>query len=64
MTINIAALDGLTLPGGCDHCQAEQTIKAHAHGSRIHAVVITHDHGCPWYHGGNRAARRAAARRR
>lgn len=24
MTININALDGLALPGGCEHCQAEQ----------------------------------------
>ncbi|MFF0876856.1 hypothetical protein [Micromonospora aurantiaca (nom. illeg.)] len=64
MTINIAALDGLTLHGGCEHCQAQQTINANAHGPHAHALVITHDDHCPWCHGGNRANRRARRRYR
>ncbi|MEU1679282.1 hypothetical protein ABZ422_09370 [Micromonospora zamorensis] len=64
MTININALDGLTLPGGCEHCQAEQKIDANWGGRGIHRIAITHDNWCPRINGSNRAARRAARRHR
>ena len=43
----IAALDGARIPGGCDSCDAEQVVQAHARGADIHMITIRHDDGCP-----------------
>lgn len=59
MTLDLAALDGLRVPGGCDHCDAYQEIHANWGGHGIHRLAVYHDDHCPWYHGSNRAARRA-----
>ncbi len=43
----LAALEGLRLPGGCDECDAYQTVDAsHAPFYRIN---IHHDESCPSY---------------
>lgn len=44
----IASMDGARLPGGCDCCNAYQTIRAHAFGSQnIHMITVHHDDWCP-----------------
>jgi len=46
MTQAIAALDGATIPGGCDHCDAYQTAHVIEHGFCV--VRVHHDDWCPW----------------
>jgi ribosomal protein L37AE/L43A len=43
----LAPLDGRRIPGGCEHCDAYQTVRPMADG--IWACVISHDNSCPWY---------------
>lgn len=41
-----AALDGAQIPGGCDHCNADQVPSVDAVG--ILHLTIRHDDDCPW----------------
>jgi hypothetical protein len=47
-TAYIAALDGARIPGGCDHCDAYQVVRAHAYGADLHTISVYHDNDCPW----------------
>ncbi|MDX2390693.1 hypothetical protein NJL88_11575 [Streptomyces sp. DK15] len=42
-------MDGATVPGGCDHCNAVQKITANMHGVGIHGVGVHHDDDCSFY---------------
>ena len=55
VSAQLAALNGARIPGGCDHCDAYQTIHAHRHGPDVHSITVHHDDSCPWW-----AARRPA----
>lgn len=43
----LAALDGARIRGGCEHCDAYQTVHAHAHGADLHRITVCHDDDCP-----------------
>jgi hypothetical protein len=72
----LAAFVGRQIPGGCDHCDAYQTVRTardqfgtaddpddYLDGCFI--CTVHHDDDCPWWRRyQNRAARRAAAKRR
>lgn len=45
----IRAHDGVRIPGGCDTCNAYQSIRADAHGANVHAITVHHDDWCPTY---------------
>jgi hypothetical protein len=47
-------LDGAHVPGGCDHCDAYQTVRPIIAG--IWNIKIHHDDWCPWYRLRERAA--------
>lgn len=47
-------LAGQTIPGGCDFCNAEQTIRAEPGYPGVWRMTVAHDDDCPWL-----AARRA-----
>lgn len=64
MALDLAALDGLRIDGGCEHCNAVQQIDAHWGGAHIHRLTIYHDDSCPQINKGNRATRRATRHRR
>jgi hypothetical protein len=38
---------GARIPGGCDDCNAEQTIQRFAAG--VYRLVVEHDQSCPWF---------------
>jgi hypothetical protein len=38
------ALAGMRIPGGCDTCEAYQTLESH---EGIHVLTVHHDNGCP-----------------
>lgn len=42
----LAALTGQQIPGGCDHCDAYQTMRRHESGSWI--MTVHHDADCPF----------------
>ncbi len=53
-----ASLDGARIPGGCDDCNASQTVHAIMRG--VTRIKIHHDDWCPTLaRHENRAARRA-----
>jgi gamma-glutamyl-gamma-aminobutyrate hydrolase PuuD len=41
------SLDGLRIPGGCDHCDAYQEMKTEADG--MYRITVCHDDDCPWW---------------
>ena len=42
-------LDGARIPGGCDQCNAYQTVTSPAYGhASITAVTVHHDDWCPF----------------
>lgn len=43
----IRAQDGAQIPGGCDHCDAYQIVRADAYGADMHSIGIYHDDWCP-----------------
>lgn len=43
----IRAMDGATIPGGCEHCNAYQRVRADAYGANLHTVTVHHDDWCP-----------------
>lgn len=45
----IRANDGARIRGGCDDCDAYQTVTADKWGSGMHAITIHHDDHCPDY---------------
>jgi len=53
------ALSGRRIPGGCDDCDAYQTMTQR---DGIYAIEVSHDETCPFSQ--KRAARRAARRRK
>ncbi len=45
----MAAFDGAQIPGGCDECNAYQSIRANAYGyPGAHAVTTHQDNRCPF----------------
>lgn len=44
---HLAALDGARIPGGCDDCDAYQTIDA-SHAPMF-MLNVHHDDTCPWF---------------
>jgi hypothetical protein len=38
-------VDGEQIPGGCDHCDAYQTVKVVSPG--VHEIQVSHDDWCP-----------------
>lgn len=44
----IRSMDGAKIPGGCDHCNAYQTIGADYWGPDTHRIITRHDDWCPW----------------
>jgi len=42
---SLAALAGLKIPGGCDHCDAYQTISELA--PMVTKITVHHDEWCP-----------------
>jgi hypothetical protein len=60
----LGPLDGTEIPGGCDHCDAYQTVKPVTAG--VWSVTVHHDDDCPWWlerQGINREQRRASQSR-
>lgn len=50
-----SALDAMTdrrIPGGCDDCDAYQTVTDHGDG--LYVLTIHHDKSCPYYRGATR----------
>lgn len=48
-------LDAMTdrrLPGGCDDCDAYQTVTQHGNG--VYVLTVHHDASCPYYRGATR----------
>ncbi len=43
----MAALEGMRVPGGCDDCSAYQTVDASQ--APIYRINIHHDESCPAY---------------
>jgi hypothetical protein len=41
----LGPLDGAEIPGGCDHCDAYQTVKPS--GAGVWAITVHHDDWCP-----------------
>lgn len=41
----LGRLDGARIPGGCDQCDAYQTVRAEAPG--VWVIDVFHDEGCP-----------------
>ena len=41
----LGPLDGARLPGGCDHCDAYQTVRAAS--PRVWLTTVFHDDDCP-----------------
>jgi hypothetical protein len=65
----VRAYAGQQIPGGCDRCDAYQTVIPDGLGPNAHLLRVHHDDWCPALaaHQGrtpNRAERRAQARRR
>jgi hypothetical protein len=50
----LAALDGASLPGGCDDCDAYQTVETE--GGGVTVLTVHHDAACPRLDGGSRDA--------
>lgn len=46
LTDVFGALDGARIPGGCDHCEAYQTVAPISAG--IWNIHVMHDADCPW----------------
>jgi hypothetical protein len=44
----IRAMDGARIPGGCDRCDAYQTIHADHYGPDMHRILVHHDDWCPF----------------
>ncbi len=42
----LGPLDGARIPGGCDHCNAYQTVTAIEAG--VWTCNVHHDDWCPW----------------
>lgn len=45
-------VEGQRLPGGCDDCDAYQTLDKHDSG--VFMLAVHHDDTCPFYRGLNR----------
>ncbi len=45
----LGPLEGARVPGGCDACDAYQTVMPIAAGAW--SIAVHHDDGCPWYAG-------------
>lgn len=50
-----ASIAGQTIPGGCDDCAAEQTVREEPGYPGVWRMTVAHDDTCPWF-----AARRAS----
>jgi hypothetical protein len=40
-------LEGASVPGGCDHCNADQTVEPLEAG--VWVIHVWHDDGCPFF---------------
>jgi hypothetical protein len=47
VSAQLAALDGAEIPGGCESCDAYQTVHANDGGADLHRITIHHDGDCP-----------------
>lgn len=47
-SMTIRAADGATIPGGCEHCDAYQTVHADYWGPDLHRITMHHDNWCPF----------------
>jgi hypothetical protein len=45
--LDLCALVGRRVPGGCDDCHADQTVEQRAPG--VYLLVVRHDDTCPAY---------------
>ena len=45
------ALEGRTVPGGCDDCRAEATIHGRDPETGVYVVTVAHYPTCPWLSG-------------
>ncbi len=43
----LGPLEGARVPGGCDHCDADQTVEPLEAG--VWVIHVHHDDGCPFY---------------
>lgn len=43
----LGALDGERIPGGCDFCEAYQTVTPVVSG--VWNITVHHDEWCPWF---------------
>lgn len=47
-TLGELARRRVAVPGGCDHCNAEQTVAHHPRLKGMWKLTVHHDHDCPW----------------
>ncbi|MFI2375638.1 hypothetical protein ACH5AO_11290 [Streptomyces sp. NPDC018964] len=45
----LRALVGERIPGGCDHCNADQVLKSDVSAPGIFMLNVQHNDGCRWY---------------
>lgn len=43
----LGPLDGARIPGGCDHCDAYQTVNPTTAG--VWKITVHHDDDCTWF---------------
>lgn len=55
----LGPLDGARVPGGCDHCDAYQTVAPVEAG--VWMLNVHHDEWCPWLAARNSGDRRVSA---
>lgn len=49
VTLALRRMDGLEVPGGCEECDAVQTVTSPAYGlTGVSMVTVHHDDGCAW----------------
>ena len=46
---SLRRLDGSTVPGGCEHCDAYQTVSAPVGHPNVARITVHHEDDCPWY---------------
>lgn len=44
----IRSQDGAKIPGGCEQCDAYQTVQSDYYGPDLHRLAVHHDDWCPF----------------
>jgi hypothetical protein len=57
--LNLEALIGQRVTGGCDDCAAHQSVTKQADG--IYVFTVHHDDTCPWFKARTRVSRQGSA---